>query len=387
MRNGRFFSAPGRVEIGGNHTDHQHGRVLAAAVNLEKAAVANLNGSNIINIHSVQYGAETIDVTSVDVREEEKGKSISIVRGVASWFKNNGYAVGGFDAEMTSTVPSGSGLSSSASYEVLLGNIFKGLFNSDISKIEIAKAGQYAENVYFGKPCGLMDQTASSFGGLNMIDFQDPDNPVITPVRANFHGHSMCVVITGGTHEDLTPDYAAILSDMKAVATYFGKKYLREVQADDFFSSIGRIRKICANDRSVLRAIHFFGENERTLTQVSALNRNDLNTFYELVIESGRSSLSYLQNAYSTTNTAQQGLTLALALSEKILSGRGAWRVNGGGFAGTILAFVPNELIAEYSRQMSGVFGDGCCLFLSVRDKGGGETKGSFQERSNLNNG
>ena len=380
----RYFSAPGRVEIGGNHTDHQHGRVLAAAVNLEKTATASLNGSNIIRIRSERYGAEEIDISGTEVREAEKGKPVSIVRGVASWFKQNGYVVGGFDAEMSSSVPSGAGLSSSASYEVLLGNIFKGLFGSDISRIDIARAGQYAENVYFGKPCGLMDQTASSFGGLNLIDFQDPEEPVITPVCADFSGQSLCVVATGGSHEDLTPDYAAIRSEMKDVAAYFGKACLREVSEDEFNSEIGRLRRV--NDRAVLRAIHFFGENERARKQASALKRGDIHTFYELVIESGRSSLAYLQNVYSTTNPGQQGLTLALALSEKILMRRGAWRVHGGGFAGTVLAFVPDELKEEYSQRMNEVFGEGCCLFLTIRKEGGGEVAVPG-ERSAVDNG
>ena len=404
----RWFTAPGRVEIGGNHTDHQHGRVLAAAVDLVVTAAVVPNGSDIVRlffdgsvggrasfaakaVEEARVYAEAaeerchpepceetleeeerppsppvfVDMKSLQVRDEESGTSAALVRGVAAWFAGHGYAIGGFDADISSTVPVGSGLSSSAAFEVLIGRIFKGLSGADVSRIQLAQAGQFAENVYFGKPCGLMDQTASSFGGLNVIDFMDPHAPVVTPVHADFAGYYMCVVDTGGSHADLTPDYAAAPDEMKSVAAFFGKEYLREISADELYSSIGSLRKL--GDRAVLRAIHFFGENERVLKQAAALEHGSMREFLELVIESGRSSLAYLQNVFSPSFPQEQGLTIALALSENILAGKGAWRVHGGGFAGTILAFVPEELKDEYSSRMREVFGEGCCHFLKIR--------------------
>jgi len=392
----RYFSAPGRVEIGGNHTDHQHGRVLAAAVGLEITA-------SVTRWDSVRQGddssawlrkaAETIrlvtevpalktalhssdilvDLGKLEVDPAEKGTAAALVRGVAAWFVEHGYPIGGFDAALSSSIPIGAGLSSSAAFAVLVGNIFKGLFGGDVSLMEIAKAGKYAENVYFGKPCGLMDQAASSYGGLNVIDFADPEMPVVTPVRADLSGYSMCVVNTGGSHADLTPDYAAATKEMRAVATHFGKDFLSEICSDEFFSSVHKLRYL--GDRANLRAIHFFADNERVLKQAAALESGDMKAFLQLVIDSGRSSLAYLQNVYSPENPQQQGLTLALALSEKILEGTGAWRVHGGGFAGTILAFVPDELNAEYERCMCAVFGNDSCHFLNIRNEGGREDR------------
>jgi len=367
----RYFSAPGRVEIGGNHTDHQHGRVLAAAVELVVTAAASPNGTNIVRLQNKLFGTDEIDLRALEVQPEENGTSASLVRGVAAWFAKNGYPIGGFDAEISSNIPVGSGLSSSAAFEVLIGNVFKGLFGADISFLEIAQAGQFAENVYFGKPCGLMDQAASSFGGLNVIDFKDPNKAVVTPVIAEIPGYCLCVVDTGGSHADLTPDYAAIPKEMKAVAAFFGKEYLSEIQADELYSSIGNLRHL--GDRAILRAVHFFGDHERVLKQAAALEYEDIKTFLELVIESGRSSLAYLQNVFSSSIPQEQGVTVALAISEKILAGTGAWRVHGGGFAGTILAFVPNELKEEYNRHMRDVFGEGSCHFLNIRKEGGGE--------------
>jgi len=367
----RYFSAPGRVEIGGNHTDHQHGRVLTAAIDLETSAAVSAGGSSIVKLISPGFGAQEIDLAAPGVRPEEKGTPSALVRGVAAWFADNGYATGGFDAEISSNLPVGAGLSSSAAFEVLIGNIFKGLFGAKITPIEIARAGQFAENVYFGKPCGLMDQAASSFGGLNVIDFRDADAPLVTPVAADFPGYELCVVNTGGSHADLTPDYAACPIEMKAVAAEFGKEFLRETPEDEFYSSIGSLRHL--GDRAVLRAIHFFGDNARVSKQAAALERGDIEEFFELVIESGRSSLSCLQNVYSPANPRQQGLSLALALSEGILAGKGAWRVHGGGFAGTILAFVPDGLKEIYARRISSVFGEGCCHFLRIQKEGGRE--------------
>jgi len=369
----RYFSAPGRVEIGGNHTDHQHGRVLAAAVELVITAAAAPNGTDIVRLRSERFGTSETDLNVLEACPEEKGTSTALVRGVAAWFVKNRYPVGGFDADLTSNVPVGAGLSSSAAFEVLIGNIFKGLFGADISRLELARAGQFAENVYFGKPSGLMDQTASSFGGLNIIDFKDPDNTVVTPVISSIPGYSMCVVDTGGSHADLTPDYAAIPKDMKTVAAYFGKEFLREIPADEFYNSIGSLRRL--GDRAVLRAIHFFEENERVLKQAAAMERGDMEAFFKLIIESGRSSLTCLQNVFSPSAIQEQGVTLALALSERILTETGAWRVHGGGFAGTILAFVPDRLKKKYSLQMQEIFGKGCCHFLNIRKEGGGEIR------------
>jgi len=367
----RYFSAPGRVEIGGNHTDHQHGRVLAAAVELIVTAAVTPNGTDFVRLHNKLFDTKEIDLKALEIQPEEYGTSAALVRGVAAWFVKHGYPIGGFDADISSNVPVGSGLSSSAAFEVLIGNVFKGLFGADISCIELALAGQFAENVYFGKPCGLMDQAASSFGGLNVIDFKDPGKTVVTPVVAELPGYSLCVVDTGGSHADLTPEYAAIPLEMKAVAAHFGKEYLRELEPAECYSSIRNLRYL--GDRAILRAIHFFGDNERVLQQAAALERGDTAAFLQLVIESGRSSMAFLQNVFSTAIPQEQGVTVALAISEKILAGTGAWRVHGGGFAGTILSFVPDELKKEYNQQMQNVFGKGSCNFLNIRQKGGGE--------------
>jgi len=360
------------VEIGGNHTDHQRGRVLAAAINLETTAAVIANNSGVAEGRQGDGSSVfCLDLAELDVRPGEKGTSAALVRGVAAWFVQNGYNTGGFDAELSSTIPIGVGLSSSAAFEVLIGTVLKNLYGADISPLEIARAGQYAENVYFGKPCGLMDQAASAYGGLNIFDFEDPLSPVVTPVNAVLPGYSICVVDTGGSHADLTADYEAITSEMRKIAEYFGKSYLREVHPDVFFSSVGNLRKL--GDRAVLRALHFFQENERVYKQADALKRGDMEAFFEFVMESGRSSLACLQNTYRPSAPQEQGLTLALSLSEKLLAGKGAWRVHGGGFAGTILAFVPDDLKERYSRMLCDVFGGGCCHFLSIRSEGSRE--------------
>jgi len=359
------------VEIGGNHTDHQHGRVLAAAIDLKATGIVKANGTDIVRLSDAAFGTDEIDLRSLEVQLSDTGTSAALVRGVAAWFVKNGYAVGGFDAKVSSTIPVGAGLSSSAAFEVLCGNIFKGLFGADISRMEIAQAGQYAENVHFGKPCGLMDQTASSFGGLRVIDFIDPVNPMVVSVTADFTGYSLCVVNTGGSHADLTAYYASIPNEMSSVAAHFGKKYLSQVAEDEFKSSVRDLRYL--GDRAILRAIHYYAENARVLEQAAALEKGDIGTFFDLVIESGRSSVSYLQNVYNPDDPQKQGLTIALALSEKLLAGRGAWRVHGGGYAGTILAFVPDGMKDRYSAQMRGVFGETCCHFLNIQKAGGGE--------------
>lgn len=372
MHKTRYFSAPGRVEIGGNHTDHQHGRVLAAAINLETVAAVKPNDQNI-----VRWKQSEVDLTSLNPVPEERGTTAALIRGVAAWFVNNGLSIGGFDSELWSNIPIGAGLSSSAAFEVVTGNVFKGLYNENagITPTDIARAGQFAENEYFGKPSGLMDQMASSFGGLNVIDFENPDNPVVTPVEADLIGYSICVVNAGGSHADLTLDYAGAPEEMRKVAAHFGCNYLRELSPDMFFDSIRDLRYL--GDRAILRAIHFFRENSRVLKQAGALAKGNTREFLSLVNDSGNSSIAYLQNAYSPAAVQEQGVTIALALSEKVLKGQGAWRVHGGGFAGTILAFVPDELIVEYRNRMNTVFGESCCYFLSISNQGGGEGRKS----------
>ena len=382
----RVFYAPGRVEIGGNHTDHQHGRVLAAAVDLGISCRASVNGSNIINISSDGFGNITVDITDLAPRHDDMGTTAALVRGVAAWFRSHGYPIGGFTGHVTSNLPVGIGLSSSAAFEVLVGSVIRGLFNAEASDLEVALAGQYAENLYFGKPSGLMDQVASSCGGLDMIDFLDPENPVLTPVNARFAGHRMCIVSTGGSHVDLTDDYGAIPLEMRTVAASFGKEFLRDVDPDEFFASLGDLRSLGGlrnlggprglrglrglSDRAVLRAIHFFGENERVARQAEALKIGDLTEFFRLIAESGRSSLAYLQNIYSPTHPEKQALTLALALCDRVLRGNGAYRVHGGGFQGTVLAFVPEGMVKDFEGQMLAVFGEGCCYFLDINQKG-----------------
>lgn len=360
----QVFSAPGRIEIGGNHTDHQHGRVLAAAINLEARCSAIKNETNLVRITNAQYGSEIVDLSDLHAREDEKGKSAALIRGVAAWFKQKGHAIGGFDGMITSNIPAGSGLSSSAAFEVLIGKVFKGLFGSAVSPLDIALAGQFAENVYFGKPSGLMDQAASSFGELVMIDFANPQNPIVKKIPYSLKDFAICVVDTKGSHADLTDEYAAVPFEMCTIANHFGKEHLREVERELFYANIAGLRKY--GDRAVLRGLHFFDENDRVLKQAEALEKGLINEFLELVIESGRSSMSRLQNIYPSGSTHAQEINLALSLSEQLLCGRGAWRVHGGGFAGTILAFVPQEMKAEYQNRMGNVFGDDCCHFLKI---------------------
>jgi len=369
----RLFSAPGRVEIGGNHTDHQHGPVLAAAVDLEVKCTATPNNTNTINIENKQYGSLSISLDNLDVNPDEKETTAAVIRGVATWFSKHNHKIGGFDAEISSTIPVGAGLSSSAAFEVLIGNVFKGLYGADVTALDIALAGKFAENVYFGKPCGLMDQAASSFGGLNLIDFADPENTVVTPIASELPGYMMCVVETGGSHADLTAEYAAIPGEMKQVANHFGFDYLNDVPVDKFYAEINDLRHAKISDRAILRSIHFFNERTRAGAQAAALQEGNISEFLNLVNESGRSSLAYLQNVLIPSSPEKQGLTIALAMSEKLLSGRGAWRVHGGGFAGTILTFLPFDLKDEFKKQMCAVFGENSCHFVNVRQLGGTE--------------
>ncbi len=367
-----LVSAPGRTELGGNHTDHQHGRVLAAAVTMDIIAVVSKRSDGIIHIHSEGFKPLTIDVSDTKKKQKEINTSNALVRGTAAGFADQGFSTGGFDAYITSNVPTGSGLSSSAAYEVLLGTIFNRLYNNGaVDKIKIAQIGQYAENNYFQKPCGLMDQTASSVGGIISVDFKIPSAPTVEKVDYNFSQakHTLVITDAGGSHANLSGEYAAIPKEMKSVAAYFLKQVLREVDSSLMYDNISALRRN-VSDRAVLRAMHFFEENDRVAKQVKALKKGDIETFKKLMISSGRSSEVNLQNCYPSGNIAERSVSLALSVSEKVLDGKGAWRIHGGGFAGTILALVPNEATSEYIKVMESTFKKGCCHMLSVRPEG-----------------
>ena len=371
----RYFSAPGRTEIGGNHTDHQRGRVLAAAVNLDTVAAVRCNGTDMIRIQSKGYPLCEVSVKELTPREAEINSTPALIRGVAARFVQLGCDVQGFDAYCESTVLPGSGLSSSAAYEVLIGTIINHLFfDGKVTQAEVAQIGQYAENVFFGKPCGLMDQTASAVGNLVTIDFFDKENPVIRPVSFDFSacGHALCIIDTRASHADLTDEYAAIPGEIKSVCAHFGKDVLTQIDEGAFYAAIPALRgKV--SDRAILRAIHFYQENARVPRQVAALEAGDFETFLSLVTESGHSSYMYLQNVIPAGYTAHQDVALALALCEKYLQGRGAYRVHGGGFAGTVQAFVPNELLDSFRQGIDAVLGEGACHVLSIRPQGGVE--------------
>lgn len=370
-----IYSAAGRSEIGGNHTDHQKGKVLAAAISLDAVAVVAKTENNVIHMLSDGYEPMIVDLSDLGKRPAEEGTTTALIRGIANGFQSRGYAIGGFEAYVTSDVLTGSGLSSSAAYEVLIGNIFSGLYNaSGLDAIEIAQIGQEAENLYFGKPCGLMDQMACSVGGMIYIDFEDRCTPLVRKLNVDFNtfGHSLCIVDTKGSHADLTEDYGAIPFEMRQVADFFGKKFLRDVPEDDFYGHLAEIRRH-VGDRALLRALHWFEENRRVDEQVQALETGKFEDFKMLVRESGDSSYKYLQNVYSLQNTREQGIALALALSERVLKGRGVSRVHGGGFAGTIQAFVPFEMVGTYRKCMEDIFGKGTCHVLQIRLNGGGK--------------
>ena len=371
----RYFSAPGRTEIGGNHTDHQRGRVLAAAVNLDTVAAVRENGTDVIRVLSKGYPLCQISLKELTPREEEINSTPALIRGVAARFVQLGCPVKGFDAYCESTVLPGSGLSSSAAYEVLIGTIINHLFfEVKASAAEIAQIGQYAENVFFGKPCGLMDQTASAVGNLVTIDFFDKDHPVIRPVAFDFSscGHALCIIDSGADHADLTDAYAAVPGEMKTVAAYFGKEVLTQIHEAEFFAAIPALRKQCG-DRAVLRAVHFYRENARVAKQVAALEQGDFAAFLKLTKESGYSSYMYLQNVIPAGYQNHQDMALALAICEHFLQGKGAYRVHGGGFAGTVQAFVPFELLEDFRAGIDGVLGEGACHVLSIRPQGGVE--------------
>ena len=371
----RYFSAPGRTEIGGNHTDHQRGRVLAAAVNLDTVAAVRKNGTNIIRIQSKGYPMSIVDLAQLEPVEAEINSTPALIRGVAARFTQLGCRVEGFDAYCESTVLPGSGLSSSAAYEVLIGTIINHLFfDARVSQPEIAMIGQYAENVFFGKPCGLMDQTASAVGNLVTIDFLDKDNPIIEPVAFDFAscGHALCIIDSGADHADLTDEYAAIPGEIKAVAAQLGKEVLTQIDEADFYASIPALRQACG-DRAVMRCIHFYQENARVPQQVEALREGDFDRFLALIKQSGYSSYMYLQNVIPAGYKAHQDVAVALALCEKFLNGRGAYRVHGGGFAGTIQAFVPFDILDSFVSGMDDILGEGACHVLSIRPQGGVE--------------
>ena len=371
----RYFSAPGRTEIGGNHTDHQRGRVLAGAVNLDTVAAVRPNGTNMIRIQSQGYPLCLVDLTELTPKAQEINTTPALIRGVAARFAQLGCAVGGFDAYCQSTVLPGSGLSSSAAYEVLIGTIINHLFfDGKVTQAEVAQIGQYAENVFFGKPCGLMDQTASAVGNLVTIDFFDKENPVIRPVAFDFStcGHALCIIDTRASHADLTDEYAAIPNEIKQIAAYFGKEVLTQIPEADFYGAIPQLRQRCG-DRAVLRAIHFYQDNARVPRQVAALERGDFDEFLKLVKESGHSSYMYLQNVIPAGYKAHQDVAIALALCEHLLGGRGGYRVHGGGFAGTVQAFVPNDMLEAFRAGMDAVLGEGACHVLSIRPQGGVE--------------
>ncbi len=371
------FSAPGRTELGGNHTDHQHGRVLAAAVELDTRAAVALNGTSLIRVLSEGYPVCEVDLRDLAVRPEERNTTAALIRGVAAGFAGRGCSLAGFDACVTSTVLPGSGLSSSAAFEVLLGTAINHLFSCGADAVETATIAQYAANVYFGKPCGLMDQMASSVGGCIAIDFADPAAPVVTPVDFDFSacGHRLCIIDSGASHADLTDEYAAVPGELAAVSGFFGKAVLRDVPEDAFYAALPELRRT-AGDRAVLRAIHVYDENRRVEAQVAALQRGDFDTFLHYVNLSGFSSQNLLQNVIPTGATAHQEVALALALARHLLGGRGACRVHGGGFAGTIQAFVPNDMLADFRAGMEAVLGTGACHVLAIRPTGGTELQG-----------
>ena len=367
------FSAPGRTEISGNHTDHQHGCVLAAAVNLETVAEVIALDDPVIIIHSEGYAPVEINLNDLNVHPEEMNTTKALVRGVAAAFRQRGAELKGFLAKVRSSVLPGSGLSSSAAFEVLIGTICNELFfDSQLSAVEIAQIGQYAENVYFGKPCCLMDQTASSVGGMVYIDFENPAKPVVEKLDFDFEkaGHALCIIDSGADHADLTDEYAAIPGELKEVCRFFGKEVLREIPEADFFAALPQLRHQ-VSDRAILRAIHFYQENKRVQRQAQALREGDFDTFLGLVSESGRSSWMYLQNITPAGATEHQDVAVALALCDTLLQGRGAYRVHGGGFAGTVQAFVPTDMLDGFKTGIERVLGEGKCHVLSIRPQGG----------------
>lgn len=373
----QVFSAPGRTEVGGNHTDHNRGCVLAASVDLDVIAFVVPTDSTVISITSEGFPRDDIDISDLSVKHNETNTSAALIRGVAAGFAKNGYKIGGFNAYTTSNVLKGSGISSSAAFEVLVGNILSSLYNdSKVNSIEIAQIAQLSENLYFGKPSGLLDQMASSVGGFITIDFKDPSTPLIEEIKYDFaaSGYSLCIVDTKGNHANLTHEYAAIPVEMKSVAEFFGKNELRDITRDMLWDSITEVRTKCG-DRAVARAFHFFDENEKVVRESDALKNGDIDTFLKEVNASGNSSFKYLQNIFSVSDPREEGVVLGLYTAERILNGRGACRVHGGGFAGTIQAFVPNDILDYFVNEMEYLFGKRSCHKLYIRPIGGTKVK------------
>ena len=371
----RYFSAPGRTEVSGNHTDHQRGRVLAGAVNLDTVAAVRANGTNMIRIQSKGYPMCEVSLEELEPVASEINSTPALIRGVAAKFTQMGCKVEGFDAYCESTVLPGSGLSSSAAYEVLIGTIINHMyFGGKVSQPEIAQIGQYAENVFFGKPCGLMDQTASAVGGLVTIDFADKNHPDIRPVNVDFgaYGHALCIIDSRADHADLTDEYAAVTLELKAICEHFGKEVTNEIPEDEFYAAIPVLREKCG-DRAVMRTIHEYNENRRVVKQVAALESGDFDAFLKLTKESGYSSWMYLQNVIPAGYVKEQAMAVALGLCEHYLQGRGAYRVHGGGVAGTVQAFVPHDILDQFKAGIDAALGEGACLVLNIRPHGGVE--------------
>ena len=368
-----LYSAPGRTEICGNHTDHNNGKVIAGSVTLDVIAVAAKTDDNMIRVKSEGHKEGIVELNDLSIRKEEYNNAQSLIRGIASAVKSEGYDIGGFCAYTSSDVLSGSGLSSSAAFEVLLGTVMNGEYcDNKMTAVKIAQIAQYAENEYFGKPCGLMDQMASSVGGIISIDFKDPQNPIINKVEYNFKDSktALCIVDVGGSHADLTHEYATIPAEMKAVANFFDCNVLREVPQDKFTSNIAKLREQF-DDRSVLRAMHYFAENERVDSMINYLKNKNFDGFMKINVESGQSSFQYLQNVFCTSDIQNQPMSIAICIAEKFLKGKGSYRVHGGGFGGTVQCFVPNDMLTEFKSEMEKVFGDGSCHIISIREKGG----------------
>ncbi len=368
-----IYSAPGRTEIGGNHTDHNNGVIMAAAVNLDVIAIVAQNNDNTVRVKSKGFDKpDIIDLNDLAINEKEKNRSSSLIRGICARIKELGGNVSGFDAYTTSDVLRGSGLSSSAAFEVIIGAIVNGEYNNfKFTPVQIAQIGQYAENVYFGKPSGLMDQSASSVGGAITIDFEDTQNPIVENVEFDLDKYrfALCITDTKGSHANLTDEYAAVRLEMQSVAKFFGKEVLRQVDKADIIKNIDELRKE-TGDRAVLRALHFYADSERAKEMRDAIKSGNFLKFLNAVLLAGHSSFEYNQNAYCVKNPKEQGVSIGLILSQEILSGKGAWRLQGGGFAGTIQAFVPNEELELFKNTMDNTFGEGSCYVLNVRNYG-----------------
>ena len=373
----RVWSAPGRTEIGGNHTDHQLGKVVAASVDMDMLAAAAKNGTNVVNVKSEGYDMISFALDTLTPVKAEEGTTLSLIRGICAEAAARGFEIGGFDACITSNVLQGSGLSSSAAFEVLIGAVVNGLFcGSSLTATDLAIMGQKAENVFYGKPCGLMDEMASAWGGIIAIDFKDPAAPVVTPVDFDFSSahHSLCMINLRSDHADLSDEYAAIPGELRKISAHFGKKALREVDEAAFYKAMPELRKE-AGDRAVLRAVHIFNENRRVDRIVDALRAGDFDRFLATVRESGRSSWVYLQNVVVCGSTQDQAAAIALALCEKVLGERGAFRIHGGGFGGTVQAFVPDDLLDAFRTEINAVFGPGSCQVMHIRPVGFTEIK------------